>query len=123
MLIKVKTNYGLAVNGLVKLKTPKMPPFHVSDEKGEELIARGIAVKIADDEPAAEETAPAETKAAEEATQATSPAPVEAEAPEENDLSEMTRPELLELAEKRGIEVSKRAKKEDILTALKGSAE
>ena len=123
MLIKVKTNYGHVEKGLVKLKTPQMPPFHVSDEKGEELIARGIAVKIADDKPAAEETAPAETKAAEETTLATSPAPVEAETPEEMDLAEMTRPELLELAEKRGIEVNKRAKKEDILTALKGSAE
>ena len=108
MLIQVKTNYGHVVNGLVKLKTPKMPPFQVNDEKGQELIARGIAVKIADDETAAEEpaeeTTPAETKAA--------AVPYE----------ELTRPELLEIAKERGLDVDTKTKKQDLINALKEAA-
>lgn len=105
MLIKVKTNYGHVERGLVKLKTPQTPPFHVSDEKGEELIKRGIAIKAADDEPAAEETTPA--------------APAAAVVPYE----ELTRPELLAIAKERGLDVDSKTKKQDIINALKEAAE
>lgn len=123
MLIKVKTNYGHAENGLVKLKTPKMQPFHVSDEKGQELIARGIAVKIADDEPAAEATAEA-TAPAEATAEATTEATTEATAPAENEAvvvpyEDMTRPELLEIAKGRGLDVDTKTKKQDLINALK----
>lgn len=101
MLIRVKTNYGHVERGLVKLKTPNTPPFHVSDAKGEELIARGIAAKVADDEPAAEETTAA------------------AVVPYE----ELTRPELLEIAKASGLDINAKAKKQDIINALKEAAE
>ena len=46
MYITVKCNYGHRTeNGIIDLKTPKSAPFEVSDEKGEELIRRKIAVK------------------------------------------------------------------------------
>lgn len=107
MLIQVITNYGHVENGLVKLKTPKMPPFQVDDEKGQELIARKIAVKIADDETAAEE--PAEE---------TTPAETKAVVPYE----ELTRPELLEIAKERGLDVDTKTKKQDLINALKEAA-
>ena len=102
MLIKVKTNYGHVERGLVKLKTPKTPPFYVSNEKGEELIARGIAYKVADDEPEAAE-----------------PTPEAAVVPYE----ELTRPELLAIAKERGLDVDTKTKKQDIINALKEAAE
>lgn len=108
MIVRVKRSvgvYGHVENGVIAPLRYSDGPFEVAAEKGKELAARGIVDVVE------EETATAAAPA------------TETPEPEETALDDMTRTELLDLAEKRGLEVSKRAKKEDILEVLKGSAE
>ena len=47
MLIRIKnTTFGLVVNGIVRPKTPKDPPFEVDEELGSRLVSEGIAEMI-----------------------------------------------------------------------------
>lgn len=51
MLIRIKnTTFGLVVNGIVKPKTPRDPPFEVDEELGYRLVQKGIAEIIGDTE-------------------------------------------------------------------------
>lgn len=47
MLIRIRnTTFGLVVNGIIKPKTPKDPPFDVDEELGSRLVSEGIAEMI-----------------------------------------------------------------------------
>ena len=47
MLIKImNTTFGLAVDGIIKPKSPHDPPFEVDDELGARLIREGIAENV-----------------------------------------------------------------------------
>lgn len=47
MLIRIKnTTFGLVVNGIVRPKTPKDPPFEVDEELGSRHVSEGIAEMI-----------------------------------------------------------------------------
>lgn len=47
MLIRIRnTTFGLVVNGIVRPKTPKDPPFEVDEELGSRLVSEGIAEMI-----------------------------------------------------------------------------
>lgn len=47
MLIRIRnTTFGLVVNGIVRPKTPKDPPFDVDEELGSRLVREGIAEMI-----------------------------------------------------------------------------
>lgn len=49
MLIRIlNTTFGLAVNGIIKPKSPKDPPFEVDEKLGERLVREGIAEAIGD---------------------------------------------------------------------------
>ena len=46
MLIRIRnTTFGLVVNGIVKPKSPKDPPFDVDEKLGFRLVREGIADK------------------------------------------------------------------------------
>lgn len=47
MLISIRnTTFGLVVNGIVKPKSPKDPPFEVDEKLGSRLVREGIAEMI-----------------------------------------------------------------------------
>ncbi|MGN0686681.1 MAG: hypothetical protein ACI4KA_01080 [Oscillospiraceae bacterium] len=49
MLIRItNTTFGLVVNGIIKPKSPKDPPFDVDEELGKRLVREGIAEAMDD---------------------------------------------------------------------------
>lgn len=96
MKIRVLKNYGLPQGCISILKTPQDPPFEVADEKGRELVERGIAV--------IEEETPSEKNDGDTSAPA--------------DLTKMKVEELKALANEQGIEGSDNMKKTELLEVL-----
>ncbi len=114
MLVRVKRimgTYGHVKNGLVEPKTFSSGAFEVSEEKGRELVARGIVDVVGAVQ------APATTAAA--------PAPEpEPETEKEAKLEEMSIKELRKVARERGMKgYARLSKKELIIELEKAEAE
>lgn len=118
MLVRVKKllgNYGHVENGVIIPKTYSSGAFQVSEEKGRELIARGIVDAVgAENAPAVTAPAPA-------------PAPVPAPTPElveaEEEPEEMTLKELRALARERGMKGYARLSKQELIRELEQAEE
>lgn len=104
MLIRIiNGNYGLNNGEYVRAKTPKDPPFSVSDEEAKRLVELGIAEIVEGDIPGAD----FEEELSDEAS---------SNIPEYD--IEMTKSELQAIARDYGVEISDRASKSDIISAL-----
>lgn len=111
MLVRVKKvmgNYGHVENGFIVPKTYSSGAFEVTEEKGRELVLRGI-VDVVGAENAPATTAPAPAPA---------PAKVEEEEPEE-----MTLSELRALARKKGMKGYARLSKKELIRELEQAEE
>lgn len=115
MLVRVKQNrgtYGYVKNGLIMPKTFSSGAFEVTEEKGCELIARGIVEAVG------AENAPAATAAA--PVPAPAPAPEAEKEPE--GLAELTLSELRAIARKRGMKGYTSLSKAELIRELETAA-
>ncbi len=100
MLIRIKdTTFGLVVNGIVKPKTPKDPPFPVEDDVARRLIGLGFAEAVDGEIPNEE-----------------SEEDVLSGKPEYSDAN--TKSELQAIAKEFGVEISDKASKAEIIAEL-----
>ena len=114
MLVRVKKllgNYGHVENGVVVPKTYSSGAFEVSEDKGRELVARGIVDVVG----------------AEKAPATTATAPVPAPAPEpvkvEEEHEGMTLNELRAIARERGMKGYARLSKQELIRELEQAEE
>ena len=109
---------------VVEPKKASDPPFEVNDEEAERLVNLGVA-KVVDevvpeketkeDAPEADVEAPEEVRGAEPED--------EPDVKEDQALESKTNDELSSIADGLGIEIPKRAKKADIIAAIRGAEE
>lgn len=102
---KLMGNYGHVVNGFIVPMTYSSGAFEVSEEKGHELIARGIVEAVG------AENAPAVT------------APIPEPEKEEEEPEEMSLSELRKIARKMGIKGYSRLSKEELKVELEKAEE
>lgn len=116
MQIKIiKGNYGYNNGVSVRVKTPTDVPFSVDDKEAERLISEGIAVKVSEDGNAPDilnETG----GTAEQSENINSDTPSDNGAPSYDE--SMQKATLQAIAKEYGLEISEKASKAEIVTAL-----